>query len=350
MGVAAERRAGTAVDGRLSSVAGGCVDSAQEEPVGAVADAVAAGRMPVVEKFVSVNGEGPRAGRLAAFVRFAGCNLRCSYCDTMWANEPGCPAEWLAVDDVAAWVASTPAACVTLTGGEPALQPLLPQLVRALMALSPVEDGAGGRAPRAVEIETNGAVDLTELAAVRRELREDAAGAEAACDRARGTGPGAALGPQAFAQGAGLGAVFGSQEAVAPDVGPGAVLGPQAPAQGVLCGSHSLVAPSTTLHFTMDWKLPGSGMGDRMLEGNLTLLGPDDTVKFVAGSEEDLREMARIVRAHGLCERCAVYASPVFGRIEPARIAAFLQEERLARVTLQLQLHKIIWPSVERGV
>lgn len=331
MGVAAESRAGTAVDGRLSSVAGGCVDSAQEEPVGAVADAVAAGRMPVVEKFVSVNGEGPRAGRLAAFVRFAGCNLRCSYCDTMWANEPGCPAEWLAVDDVAAWVASTPAACVTLTGGEPALQPLLPQLVRALMALPPAEDGAGGKAPRAVEIETNGAVDLAELAAVRRELREGADSPEAARDRARGASPGAALGPQAPAQGA----YRGSQVAVS---------------QGALCGSQSLAALSSTLHFTMDWKLPGSGMGDRMLEGNLALLGSDDTVKFVAGSEEDLSEMARIVRAHGLCERCAVYASPVFGRIESARIAAFLQEERLARVTLQLQLHKIIWPSVERGV
>lgn len=318
-GAAAEKCADAAVDERPDGAASRCAVAAQERLVDAVADAVAARRMPVVEKFVSVNGEGPRAGRLAAFVRFAGCNLRCSYCDTMWANEPGCPAEWLAVDDVAAWVASTPAACVTLTGGEPALQPLLPQLVRALMALPPAEDGAGGKAPRAVEIETNGAVDLTELAAVRRELREDAAGAEAACDRARGTGPGAALGPQA-------------------------------PAQGVLCGSHSLVAPSTTLHFTMDWKLPGSGMGDRMLEGNLALLGPNDTVKFVAGSEEDLREMARIVRAHGLCERCAVYASPVFGRIEPARIAAFLQEERLARVTLQLQLHKIIWPNVERGV
>lgn len=314
--------------------------------MGAVADDVAVGRMPVVEKFVSVNGEGPRAGRLAAFVRFAGCNLRCSYCDTMWANEPGCPVEWLAVDDVAAWVASTPAACVTLTGGEPALQPLLPQLVRALMALPPAEDGAGGRAPRAVEIETNGAVDLTELAAVRRELREGAAGAEAAYSSAQGAGLGAAFGPQTPAQGA----LCGSQAAVVRGAGPGAVPGPQAPARGALCGPRSLVAPSTTLHFTMDWKLPGSGMGDRMLEGNLAVLGPDDTVKFVAGSEEDLREMARIVRAHGLCERCAVYASPVFGRIEPARIAAFLQEERLARVTLQLQLHKIIWPSVERGV
>ena len=33
----------------------------------------------VVEKFVSINGEGRRAGELAAFIRFKGCNLQCSY-------------------------------------------------------------------------------------------------------------------------------------------------------------------------------------------------------------------------------------------------------------------------------
>ena len=49
--------------------------------------------MRVAEKFISINGEGTRAGELAVFVRFTGCNLRCSYCDTMWANEPGCPYE-----------------------------------------------------------------------------------------------------------------------------------------------------------------------------------------------------------------------------------------------------------------
>ena len=40
--------------------------------------------MKVVEKFTSINGEGTRAGELAVFIRFKGCNLRCSYCDTMW--------------------------------------------------------------------------------------------------------------------------------------------------------------------------------------------------------------------------------------------------------------------------
>lgn len=97
--------------------------------------------MPVVEKFVSINGEGQCAGKLAAFIRFAGCNLRCSYCDTMWANEPGVPAECETVAELVAWVRQTGVECVTLTGGEPVLQPLLPQLVEALLD----EPGPNGR-------------------------------------------------------------------------------------------------------------------------------------------------------------------------------------------------------------
>jgi 7-carboxy-7-deazaguanine synthase len=49
--------------------------------------------MKVVEKFISINGEGRRAGELAVFIRFKGCNLNCSYCDTKWANEPACDYE-----------------------------------------------------------------------------------------------------------------------------------------------------------------------------------------------------------------------------------------------------------------
>ena len=45
--------------------------------------------MKVAEIFESINGEGPLAGQRALFVRFAGCNISCSYCDTAWANAPG---------------------------------------------------------------------------------------------------------------------------------------------------------------------------------------------------------------------------------------------------------------------
>lgn len=106
--------------------------------------------MKVVEKFISINGEGTRAGELAVFIRFQGCNLRCSYCDTMWANEPDCPYESMTPEQVDAYVRSTGITNVTLTGGEPLLQKELPALLALLL-----RDGT-----LRVEIETNGAVHL----------------------------------------------------------------------------------------------------------------------------------------------------------------------------------------------
>ena len=41
--------------------------------------------MKVVEIFNSIEGEGSRAGYLATFIRLHGCNLRCSYCDSLYA-------------------------------------------------------------------------------------------------------------------------------------------------------------------------------------------------------------------------------------------------------------------------
>ena len=45
--------------------------------------------MIVNEIFTSVEGEGIRAGRLCTFIRFTGCNLRCSWCDTTYAFDEG---------------------------------------------------------------------------------------------------------------------------------------------------------------------------------------------------------------------------------------------------------------------
>ena len=126
--------------------------------------------VPVAERFVSINGEGACAGKLAAFVRFTGCNLRCGYCDTMWANAPGVAAQGETPQQLAAWVRQAGVECVTLTGGEPVLQPLLPQLVELLLG----EPGPNERGLR-VEIETNGAADLGELAALRARIGDAAA-------------------------------------------------------------------------------------------------------------------------------------------------------------------------------
>ena len=49
-------------------------------------------KYPVAEQFVSINGEGTKAGELAVFIRFKGCNLNCSYGVTQWANRQDTPA------------------------------------------------------------------------------------------------------------------------------------------------------------------------------------------------------------------------------------------------------------------
>ena len=41
--------------------------------------------MKVIEIFDSIDGEGIRTGQCATFIRLAGCNLRCSYCDTVYS-------------------------------------------------------------------------------------------------------------------------------------------------------------------------------------------------------------------------------------------------------------------------
>ena len=88
------------------------------------------------------------------FIRFKGCNLNCSYCDTKWANEPACDYEELSPDDICEYVSETGIKNVTLTGGEPLLQKDIRSLVEKLLNKSDIR----------VEIETNGAVDIAPLA------------------------------------------------------------------------------------------------------------------------------------------------------------------------------------------
>ena len=106
----------------------------------------------VAEKFVSINGEGPRAGELAVFLRFCGCNLNCGYCDTRWANTADVKYELVSAEKLVEYVKSTGVKNVTLTGGEPLLQADIAYLIELL--------GASGAE---VEIETNGSVPLKNI-------------------------------------------------------------------------------------------------------------------------------------------------------------------------------------------
>ncbi len=113
----------------------------------------------VAEKFVSINGEGPRAGELAVFLRFCGCNLNCGYCDTRWANTADVKYELASAEELVAYVKLTGVKNVTLTGGEPLLQADIAYLIELLSA-----SGAE------VEIETNGSVPLKNIVSLSPRL------------------------------------------------------------------------------------------------------------------------------------------------------------------------------------
>ena len=69
------------------------------------------------EIFYSLQGEGFHAGTPAVFVRFSGCNLRCSFCDTQ--HQAG---QMMSVQEIVEEVNKYPLApLVVLTGGEPSL-------------------------------------------------------------------------------------------------------------------------------------------------------------------------------------------------------------------------------------
>lgn len=217
----------------------------------------------VVESFVSINGEGQRAGELAVFIRFAGCNLNCNYCDTAWANQKDTEYTLMTEDEILSYILESGVRNVTLTGGEPLLQPGIRSLLETL----------GTRSELQVEIETNGSV------------------------------------------------------AIAP-----------------------FVDLSARPAFTLDYKLPGSGMESHMNTENYSCLEQKDTVKFVISDQNDLNRARQIIEEYKLQGRCGIYFSPVYGRIEPKELVQDMIDHKLNQVHMQLQLHKFIWPPEQRGV
>ena len=105
--------------------------------------------LEISEIFHSIQGESTRAGRPCVFVRLAGCNLDCSYCDTAYARERGEPSTREAV---VARVEAYRCRLVEITGGEPLLQEETPALVSALLDRG-----------REVLVETNGTLDISVL-------------------------------------------------------------------------------------------------------------------------------------------------------------------------------------------
>jgi 7-carboxy-7-deazaguanine synthase len=83
-------------------------------------------RIDIVEVFQSIDGEVNAwgQGRNTVFIRLVGCNLRCTYCDALYARDPGNRITTLTVDELISQIVKNYPLMrsFTITGGEPFLQ------------------------------------------------------------------------------------------------------------------------------------------------------------------------------------------------------------------------------------
>jgi 7-carboxy-7-deazaguanine synthase len=213
--------------------------------------------LKVNEIFYSIQGESSYAGFPCVFVRLAGCNLRCSWCDTGYAREEG---EEMDIASILKRAEEYRCPLVEITGGEPLIQEETNELVRRLL-------DKGFR----VLLETNGSMDV------------------------------------------------------------------------------SVVDPRCVK--VVDVKCPSSGESGRNDFRNFERLTEKDEIKFVIGDRTDYDYACNVVRQ--ILEKTAgrnlIHFSPLFSRMEPRMLAAWILKDRLP-VRMQLQLHKALWPEARRGV
>jgi 7-carboxy-7-deazaguanine synthase len=105
--------------------------------------------MKVCEIFRSLQGEGTLIGTPTVFVRTAGCNLECAWCDTPYSKKGG---DEMSVSEILAKVKEYETHFVCVTGGEPLYQEESVKLIDELL-----------RAGFHVTVETNGSISLEDL-------------------------------------------------------------------------------------------------------------------------------------------------------------------------------------------
>ena len=125
-------------------------------------------RLEICEVFESIAGESTLAGLPAIFVRLTGCNLRCSWCDTRYALDPGTS---LSISQIVELTTTRRSALVVVTGGEPLLQSGTPSLCKALLAKH-----------KRVQVETNGSLDIACLPPPVQVVLDMKAPSSGACD------------------------------------------------------------------------------------------------------------------------------------------------------------------------
>lgn len=118
-------------------------------------------KLPMVEIFQTIEGEGLKAGFPATFVRLYNCNLRCTWCDTVYSYAPHPPEFFATVEEIVNQVVRFQNPSICLTGGEP--------LIHGVRSLSLIEALANQEVIEDIHVETNGSIDLQDFILFRNQ-------------------------------------------------------------------------------------------------------------------------------------------------------------------------------------
>jgi 7-carboxy-7-deazaguanine synthase len=204
----------------------------------------------------SIQGESSFAGLPCGFIRLAGCNLRCRWCDTPEAYSGGQP---MNIEEILNIIDGFGTNLIEITGGEPLLQEGVKPLMRSLCD-----------AQKTVLLETSGERDISGI--------------------------------------------------------------------------------DPRVHRIMDLKSPSSGESHRMHWPNISLLTPNDEVKFVLFDRDDYQWAREVIDRERLVSRVKeILMSCVYGALDPRDLVRWVLADRLP-VRVQLQLHKYIWGADAKDV
>lgn len=258
-------------------------------------------KVSISELFLSIDGEGVRAGQRAIFIRFTGCNVRCRYCDSCYALTPteANPAYETTYDVAQAVLQHCVEGVInniTITGGEPLLYPA--EIIEILNILNQSEYAFS------INIETNGTISPTQF------LQQYVGSPFHICH---------------------LNDLFFTFDIKTP------AAGEDVAKKGLNAKGVPVFVPSIREY--QETVLPLSNRYSNV-------------IKAVVGSVEDL-DYVRHIYEDGYAWRKDFkwYVSPVYGDIEPADIVEYMLTHPVcATWNMQLQMHKYIWGWEKRGV
>jgi 7-carboxy-7-deazaguanine synthase len=103
--------------------------------------------------------------------------------------------------------------------------------------------------------------------------------------------------------------------------------------------------PKVTI--AMDYKTKSSGFADKMLNDNLISLRCQDELKFVIANDKDFENSIVLQQRHEI--QAKIVYSPAYPLMQYDKLARMILDSNI-HCKLSLQLHRIIWPNIERGV